>query len=174
MLVTKTLKDGQTIAICDSATIEATFGINIRQNDITFCCESGPYQCLIVITGIDTTIVVFGNGFTIRGMIVTGGATDMYNGGNLGIEGFYVGNYVIDQCSFTSGSTVEAGGNLFIGSVESVIISNSIFVNGYSGRAGGNIAVEGAANVTVSNCLIYAGISAMGGGITISHAVNVC
>jgi ribosomal protein S17 len=173
IIVSRKSKDGDTISICEESTIEASSAINIRRNNITFCCESGPFQCLIVSTGSDTTIVVFGINFTIRGMIVTGGATRMYNGGNLAIEGDSIGSYVIDQCSFTSGSTLEGGGNIFVRSVNSVIISNSIFVNGYSEKSGGNVAVHNAHNVTVSNCLINAGISAMGGGITITYAENI-
>lgn len=148
---------GDTVSICEGATLSTESAITASTPSLTLCCKGGAKDCTIESkTGNNQNLLVevpdsHVKGYTINGISFLNGNSGSVGGGNVRLVGS--GDHQLNDCRLVDGTTDRFGGNLYVdaGLSGSISLFNSSFSNGSANRAGGGVFVEKSGVVTVSN-----------------------
>lgn len=155
------------VSLCGSNTITMPSAVVINDSRVTVCCESD--DCVLESTGAGRNLVATGSDLTLSNVLFKGGSSQEGRGGG-NVEILANGTHRILNCAFEGGRHESSGGNLFIGTFDSVLVQNSRFADGDAQRGGG-LYVEDALEVIVTDSEFVnnkALVSTGGGGMMIT------
>jgi hypothetical protein len=130
-------QDGDTILVAPGMYHEA---IDFLGKTITVESEAGAEKTIINATGLDTSVVTVasgeGEGTTLRGFTITGGA-GMFGGGVLVLHA----DVSVQQCRIIDNHVSQHGGGMMIASWSIVLVEGCVFESNTAQSTGGAAAI---------------------------------